>query len=116
MNKKYEAIKKKLLARKQELEELLSPRQREESSGTEVLDPGDEAVASTLEEIAISLENNERNEYTKIVKALESIELGTYGICIDCGQPISEKRLELYPNALCCVTCQEAREVQSPIV
>lgn len=113
MNKKYENIKKKLLERKRELDELLmSNTIRDEPTGGEVLDPGDEAVVSALEGIAISLENNERDEYAKIVKALDSIEKGTYGLCVDCGQQISEKRLDLYPNALRCIACQEAREAQ----
>ncbi len=35
---------------------------------------------------------------------------GTYGICIDCCQPISEKRLKSYPNATRCLSCQEVVE------
>jgi len=110
VNKKYEAIKRGLLARKHELDELLASDNREEPIGGEVLDPADEAVAANLEEIAISLQNNERKEYARIIKVLELMEKGEYGICVDCGQHIPEKRLELYPDALCCVACQEIRE------
>ena len=112
MSKNFESVKKKLLARKIELDELLASEYRDQPADNEVLDPGDQAVAANLEEIKISLHNNEKSEYDRIVKALELIERGTYGICIDCEQPIAEKRLELYPNALCCVACQEAREAQ----
>ncbi len=38
------------------------------------------------------------------------IESGTYGVCAECGQPISEKRLSVYPNTTRCLPCQEAYE------
>ena len=42
--------------------------------------------------------------------ALKAVDDGTYGICIDCGGAISEKRLKHNANALRCITCQEAHE------
>ena len=45
-----------------------------------------------------------------IVKALEMIDEGTYGNCIDCEQPISERRLLSFPNASRCISCQEKAE------
>ena len=45
-----------------------------------------------------------------INNALEMIDNGTYGICTECGNPISEKRLMLFPNATRCLACQEALE------
>lgn len=103
-------IKKKLLARKQELEADLTRLSREKVIDDQVQDPADQAMAANLEEINISLQNNERDEYAMIVKALDMIDQGTYGKCVDCGQPISEKRLMMYPNATRCIGCQEARE------
>jgi DnaK suppressor protein len=103
-------LKKRLLARKQQLEEDLKRLSQEKVHDDQVPDPGDQASASTLEEIAISLHNNELDEYTMILKALAKLEEGTYGICTDCGQPISEKRLQLYPNATRCLACQELKE------
>ena len=38
------------------------------------------------------------------------IEDGTYGECVDCHNPISEKRLKSFPNATRCLVCQEAFE------
>lgn len=43
----------------------------------------------------------------EIGDALERIEQGSYGICMDCEEPISVKRLEAVPWARYCVTCQE---------
>jgi DnaK suppressor protein len=43
----------------------------------------------------------------EIGDALERIEQGSYGTCMDCEEPISVKRLDAVPWARYCVTCQE---------
>lgn len=103
-------VKKKLLSRKLELEDALSRLYKEKISEDEVQDTGDQALASVLEELKISLHNNELDEYQMILKALERLDNGTYGICTECNNPISEKRLLLFPNATRCLICQEAFE------
>lgn len=105
-----ETIKHKLLDRKQELEEAMSLLYKEKVSDDQVQDTGDQALSSSLEEIKISLHNNELDEYQMIMKALEMIDAGTYGVCSECGNPISERRLLLFPNATRCLACQEALE------
>lgn len=42
--------------------------------------------------------------------ALDSLENGDYGICEDCDELISPRRLEAIPWARVCVKCQEARD------
>lgn len=42
-----------------------------------------------------------------ISEALERIENHTYGLCADCGEQISEKRLAALPWAKYCISCQE---------
>ena len=44
----------------------------------------------------------------EISDALHRIEHETYGICMECEEPISTKRLDAVPWARYCVTCQEA--------
>ena len=44
----------------------------------------------------------------EISDALHRIDQGTYGICMECEEPISSKRLDAVPWARFCVTCQEA--------
>ncbi|MFQ6615468.1 MAG: TraR/DksA family transcriptional regulator [Fidelibacterota bacterium] len=39
-------------------------------------------------------------------EALERIERGTYGYCIECGEAISEERLEEVPHTQHCVNCK----------
>lgn len=38
------------------------------------------------------------------------LKSGTYGICVDCADPIDFKRLQLNPAAVRCAACQAERE------
>lgn len=105
-----EAIKKKLLARKQELEEQLTNLSTEEISDGQVQDVGDQTLSSIMESLRTSIQDAEVDEYRRIVRAIEMINEGTYGICADCRQGISEKRLKPFPNAVRCLSCQELFE------
>lgn len=105
-----EHVKKELLARKKELEEQLSDLATQKVSDDQVQDTGDQAMTSVMETLRNSLQDAEYQEYVRITQALTALEKGTYGICVDCGGPISEKRLKFYPNASRCIACQEASE------
>jgi DnaK suppressor protein len=43
----------------------------------------------------------------EISDALHRIEIGQYGACMECEEPISVKRLDAVPWARYCVKCQE---------
>ncbi len=105
-----DAIKKELIERRNEIEEQLQHLSEEKVSDDQVKDPGDQALSTTMETLRNSLQDTELLEYNRIVQALEKLEAGTYGICIDCGEDISEKRLTFYPNAARCIACQESFE------
>lgn len=105
-----EKIKETLLERKRELEEQLSNLSKEKMSDGQVQDVGDQALSSIMESLRSSLQNAEVEEYKRIIKAIEMIENGVYGVCEDCSKAISEKRLKLFPNAYRCLICQEAAE------
>ena len=46
----------------------------------------------------------------RLFAALERIQVGTYGICTDCGISIPPARLNAYPTAKRCVDCQSLSE------
>jgi DnaK suppressor protein len=46
----------------------------------------------------------------QVENALERIAVGEYGACVDCREPISEKRLVALPWAALCLNCQEAAD------
>ena len=109
-NRNLDTIKLQLVTRKQELEEEFSHLQGINVMDDPAQDQGDQANSAALETLQSSLQSNEFEEYKMILKALELINTGEYGICIECEQSISEKRLNSYPNATRCIACQEALE------
>ena len=46
---------------------------------------------------------------TDVVRALEKVEDGTYGLCDRCGVLIPEERLEARPWSVLCVRCASLR-------
>jgi RNA polymerase-binding protein DksA len=54
----------------------------------------------------LSIEKSLEKILHSIVKALEKIDNGTYGVCEQCGKDISEARLKANPSAVYCLKCQ----------
>ena len=78
-------------------------------------DSGDAAAASVLRDITESEIVRDIGEVRDIAAAVARIAAGSYGLCIDCGEPIRFKRLDAYPTAKRCLACQERREkLQAP--
>jgi DnaK suppressor protein len=46
---------------------------------------------------------------TDVVRALEKLDDGTYGLCDRCGALIADERLEARPWSVLCVDCASAR-------
>jgi len=70
-----------------------------------IQDIGDEAANIYNKQVLLSLNENERLRLKEVDESLDRIENGTYGICDECGGPISLKRLEVRPVAKYCVPC-----------
>jgi DnaK suppressor protein len=91
--------------------ELAKTRNAEEETTEEsTQDIADKAVSSYTREFLYSLSDTDRSLLVRIDLALDRIEEGAYGLCQNCGQPMSEKRLNAVPWALLCVDCQELSE------
>jgi DnaK suppressor protein len=76
-------------------------------------DLSDEADLTTTEGetgMRMRLRNREALFLKKIEEALERISQGTFGSCMDCGDAIGLKRLEVRPTATLCVDCKEGQE------
>ena len=74
------------------------------------LDDGDWSVVDLSEDISFKHMSTHRENLLKIDEALRKLSEGTYGICEDCGEEISEQRLKILPFAIYCTDCQEKRE------
>ena len=57
-----------------------------------------------------ALLENSAGQREQVVAALARLEAGTYGVCVDCGQPIPDARLEVRPEAARCIQDQEKFE------
>lgn len=76
----------------------------------ERMDEVDQASSEYMQSFSFRLRGRERYLMDKIEMALKKIDDGTYGLCEDCEEPISLKRLQARPEAQLCIQCKEAQE------
>ncbi len=73
-------------------------------------DLADRASSETDRAIELRARDRQRKLIAKIDAALERIEDGSYGYCVETGDPISLKRLEARPIATLSIEAQERHE------
>ena len=71
-------------------------------------DEGDLSQQHHEEWIFLNRNTIDMNLLREISDALLRYDNGSYGICAECEEPISTKRLDAVPWARYCVTCQES--------
>ncbi len=118
---RHAALKQILLAKREALIKEIkhqlgqSVTEEEQRRLEAAMDSGDQALVDLEREMGISLQEMRNRERQLIDDALDSVDEGTYGICADCGDEISEKRLHALPFARLCVECQSKRELLEKI-
>jgi DnaK suppressor protein len=80
-----------------------------------VMDDGDLSVVDMAEDISLKQLSTHRETLIKIDTALRKLMEGTYGICEECGEEISEERLKIMPFAIYCRDDQERKEIMERI-
>lgn len=110
--RKLKSYRDRLLARREGLfrqvtEAEMSSRERDLEA---TQDPADMAANAYTKELLISMSANDRGLLALIDEALHRIETGGYGECVNCGEPVPEKRLEAVPWARYCLKCQDLQE------
>jgi DnaK suppressor protein len=73
-------------------------------------DPNDRATQEEEFSLELRTRDRERKLIRKIDEALQRIEDGSYGYCLETGDPIGVKRLEARPVATLSLEAQERRE------
>ncbi len=73
-------------------------------------DENDLADLFEIQEIQTSLDELSKRKLERIVKALDRLKKGTYGICLGCKATIPADRLLALPCAEFCVICQKRLE------
>ncbi len=73
-------------------------------------DEMDLASSEYLQSFTFRLRGREKVFLDKIDRALEKIEQGQFGLCDECGEDISIKRLDARPETNLCIRCKEDQE------
>ncbi len=117
----YENVRRRLERERSELDrdirrlEEITEKLRSDRGG------GDGGISNHLAEGASSTFDQERNlallgnlrrTLGLVEAALKRLDLGTYGFCEVCGEPIDRARLEALPYAAQCVRCQTRLETE----
>jgi len=84
-------------------------------SSDERMDEVDQASSEYMQAFSFRLRGRERFLMSKIEIALQKIDDGTYGLCEECDEQISLKRLRARPEAQLCIQCKEAQEKEEAV-
>jgi DnaK suppressor protein len=75
--------------------------------GAEAGDAGANLSEADRNQAAVELALAQRAE---VLAALARVDDGSYGRCVDCGNPVPDARLEARPATPRCVPCQSKRD------
>ena len=113
MNKtQLKKFKKLLETKRAEIVKKAQPTLEQDMSldADDLPDEMDLASSEYLQAFTFRLRGREKTFLDKIQKALERIEDGSFGVCEECGEEISVKRLEARPETTLCIRCKEDQE------
>jgi RNA polymerase-binding transcription factor DksA len=107
-----ELYRRRLLAKENELEGEITRLNTDaiESRTAEVEDPIDYVTSSTGQSLAREIGSIESDTLAAVRGALQRIEEGSYGTCVDCGEKIEAARLDAVPWTPYCLRDQEIHD------
>ena len=73
----------------------------------QVADPLDMTQEALARDIAVQILDRESTIARRLRSAIDRIDEGWYGICLECEEEIASKRLKAIPWAELCISCQE---------
>ncbi len=105
-------FRRRLEQQQQEMSDRLSStvEQGREAASDPAPDAVDQAVFTYQKEFLFSRGTKEHDTLQHVKQALNRIKEGSFGKCVECEQPIGEKRLEALPWTPYCIQCQEKLE------
>lgn len=112
------SLKTRLLAREAEMLAEIEAGQEAVDDATsvdmkEVSDLEDQASKRERTTVQDAEVQRDSNELADVRAALARLTDGSYGTCIDCGQPIEPQRLVAMPAAARCIACQTQFEAHA---
>lgn len=81
----------------------------------ERMDEVDQASSEYMQAFSFRLRGRERFLLSKIEHAIRKMDDNTFGLCEECEEPISLKRLQARPEAQLCIQCKEAQEKEEAV-
>ncbi len=111
MPTELDAIRQRLVLQKQELLARAAKVHADitRSSGPLDKDFAEQVVQMENDAVLAGIGEATAAELAQINRALAQLDQGSYGICSNCGKPISERRLQALPYSDRCITCAEAQ-------
>ena len=94
--------------RQAEAEALVNEREQGDTQFDEESGEGDTISVERERDLMLSATAHQAVE--EIDHALAKFDLGTYGICESCGNPIGKGRAMAFPRATLCMTCKQREE------
>lgn len=76
--------------------------------------PADAGTDLYLREWSLQTQRSLEREFAAVEVALERLERGTYGTCVECGRPIEPERLEVRPQAIRRIECERRHRSERP--
>ncbi len=111
--KKLQEERARLVKELQHLDETVLNKSQRDSSGdlsAYSFHMADQGTDNMEREIAFLGASAEGRALLHVDEALRKLYRGDYGVCEQCGEEISRKRLEAVPHATLCITCKEKEE------
>ncbi len=96
-----------------ELEELIVSSLPDSDGGRIPAEIGTEADESTELEKRVVTTNRLKASLFEVERAIEKMDLGTYGLCEKCKKAISPARLGVLPQATLCLECKHKVKVDT---
>jgi RNA polymerase-binding transcription factor len=79
------------------------------------IQPSDQPVTDELMDVDIEIMDMKSHRLERVLTALQSIDDGTYGTCIVCGEEIDPRRLDADPAALTCIKdAEKESNIETP--
>ncbi len=63
--------------------------------------------------MAVSTRRQAQQRLERLNVAIKAINNEDYGYCQDCDEPINYRRLQVQPEAVVCLTCQQKRDIST---
>lgn len=73
-------------------------------------DAMDEAQVSAVRDIECAMRQRRFDRVRQLARALDRLNAGEYGVCVECGGPVSLARLRALPEVETCIGCQVGLE------